>query len=345
MILNAYAILDLFIVSLRVILGLLVIWLAGRAWRRRRQARGPEEAGIIEDRLYLLFMIGTVLLGLSAVSWPLLYLLLHSYVPEWPGVMCVYGVTRIGEGSIGVSRYLPALLQLLQVGKPILVFLGGAWFVTYLVDRRAATAPLQGRLLLTLQLLGLLAVGDAVVEASYLLIPKREETLSVGCCVEAFDSVDRATRLLPRALFGANHRSWLIAAYYAVNIGMVAALSICGATRTIRRGWLGLLLAGALLSLVINWGFLVEVVAPALLRLPEHYCPYDLLDVAPESVLAAAFYLLGCFSVGWAAWVDGLARTPETSADVSVFVRKLLSLALLGFLGSVIMMSVELYLA
>jgi hypothetical protein len=309
-------------------------------------AHRPEEAGLLEERLYLLFMIGIVLLGLSVVSWPLLYLLLHSYVPEWPGVMCVYGVTRIGEGSLGASRFLPGLLRLLQIGKPVLVFLGGAWFVMYLLNRRTATAPLQGRLILTLQLLGLFAVGDAIAEASYLLIPKREEFLSVGCCVEAFDSADRSTRLLPRALFGEYHRPWLIAAYYAINMGMAAVLALCsGVSTTLRRVWLGMLLIGAGLSLVVNWGFLVEVAAPALLHLPEHYCPYDLLDVAPESVLSAALFLLGCFSVGWAVWANALARVPETAADVELFVRKLLFLGALGFLGSVIMMSLELYLA
>lgn len=345
MILNAYAILDLFIVSLRILLGLLVVWLAGRGLRGRRLARGPEDKVLLEDRLYLLFVIGIVLVALSAVSWPLLYLLLHSYVPEWPGVMCVYGVTRIGEGSLGASRYLPGLLQVLQIGKPVLVFLGGAWFVTYMVDRRAATAPLQGRLLVMLQILGLFAVADAGVEAAYLLIPKREDTLSAGCCVETFDAVDRSTRMLPRAVFGGYYRPWLFAAYYAVNLGMVAALMICANAGAIRRGWLAFLLVGALFALAINWTFLVEVVSPALLRLPEHYCPYDLLDAAPDSVLAAALFLLGCFAIGWATWTDGLARTTETAPDVGVFVHKLLFLAQLGYLGSVIMISLELCLA
>lgn len=344
MILNAYAILDLFIVFLRVLLGLLVVWLSGRAWRQSRRAHGPEEKGRLEERLYLVFLVGIVLLGLSVVSWPLLYLLLHSYVPEWPGVMCVYGVTRIGEGSLGPSRYLPGLLRLLQIGKPVLVFLGGAWFVTYLVNRRTATAPLQGRLLLMLQLLGLLATVDAVAEASYLLIPKREEMLSVGCCVEAFDAADRATRVVPGAMFGTYYRPWLFAAYYAVNVGLVLALAV--AMRGVKPGrWLGLLFAGAWLSLAINWIFLVEIVSPWLLRLPEHYCPYDLLDSAPESVLAAALFVLGSFAIGWAVCVDRIARTTETAPYLDEFIRQLLFLAFLGYLGSVIMTSVELYLA
>ena len=57
--------------------------------------------------------------GLGLASWPLLYLLLQSYVPEWPDVMCIYGVTRVGAGSVGASRFLPGLVTALQVLKPL----------------------------------------------------------------------------------------------------------------------------------------------------------------------------------------------------------------------------------
>src|SRR5205823_3152370 len=103
-------------------------------------------------------------------------------VPEWPGVMCIYGVTRVGAGSAGISRFLPGLIATLQALKPLLVFGSGAWFVLYLLNRRTRTGPLLGRVFLALVACGVLTVADAGVELAYLFIPKKEEVLATGCC-------------------------------------------------------------------------------------------------------------------------------------------------------------------
>src|SRR5207244_3006384 len=91
---------------------------------------------------------------------------------QWPGVMCIYGVTRIGQDSVGPSRFLPGLLRLLQATKPALVFLGGAWFILYLLNQRTRSAPLLNRLFVLLLPLGFLAAADAaaVLSASVLLL-------------------------------------------------------------------------------------------------------------------------------------------------------------------------------
>lgn len=347
MILNAYAILDLFLVFLRLFLGLFVLWFAGRSWRRRFAEQDAEARQILEDRLYLLFLVALVLLGLIVFSWPLLYLLLQSYVDEWPGVMCIYGVTQIGAGSVGLSRFLPRLLAILQVAKPVLVFFSGAWFVMYLIDRQTETGPLKGRLLLTLKGLGLLAVADAVTEGAYLVIAKKAEYLSSGCCTEVFDALDRASQLLPRAIIGEDYRSWLYLAYYAVNLAMALGLFLCA--RSLLGRWerpaLYVLFVGAAVSLAINWIFLIEILSPVLLRLPNHHCPYDLLPVAPDSVPGVALFILGSFAVGWAVWADAFARCPETGPFLDDTIRRILFLGLLGYLYSVILISLELYLA
>jgi hypothetical protein len=186
MILNSYAVLDAFLSLLRFGLGALVLLLAVLALRSWMRKAPGLEASEVESRCHLLFLAAGVLLVLNVVAWPLLYLLLQSYVPEWPGVMCVYGVTRIGAGSIGPSRFLPALVTALQMLKPALVFLSGAWLALHLLNRNTRTAPLTGRVLMLLVLVGFLAVADAAIEAAYLAIPKKEVFLSTGCCSEAF---------------------------------------------------------------------------------------------------------------------------------------------------------------
>jgi hypothetical protein len=346
MILNAYAVLDGFVSLLRLGLGLLVLalWLAGwRGWRRR--AADPERRKDVEDRCYLLFMLGGLLVVLNVLSWPLLYLLLQSYVPEWPGVMCIYGVTKIGSGAVGPARFLPPLLTALQLMKPALVFLCGSWFALYLVNRASQTAPLTGRVLLVLLAAGLVAAADAASEIAYLVIPKKEEPAYEGCCTEAFDAESAASRFAPPALTGPDAGPRLYATYYLVNAGMALALGFAGRLRRLSAAWLAPLLLGAALSTAVNAVFLIDAAAPRLLHLPYHHCPYDLAPKAPESLVAIALFLGGAFCVGWAcigSWLGGGAESRTFQSDI---VRRLLRLAFVGYLGSMVMLSVELALA
>jgi len=433
MILNAYAVLDAFLSLLRGMIGLLVLWIGISTWSTwLRRAPGPEGRKELEDRGYLLFLLAGLLLALNVLSWPVFYLLLQSYVPEWgDSVMCIYGVTKIGLGSSGPSRFLPTLVNALQAMKPVLVFLSGAWFVLYLVNRRTYTAPLTGRVLLLLLVAGLLAVADAAAESAYLVIPKKEEFLSSGCCTEAFDGADRASRFLPRALVKENEEGWLYAAYYGSHGGMVLALAGCiwfcrrrlqalippspplqgrgvggegirsllspegrgvggegvqtpypltpyssppkrgrgeqewgplprsGDEGSQRATWTGLLLdrqflltvglvpllLGAILCGVVNVVFLIEVVAPRLLHLPYHHCPYDLVRWGPEGIVSGALSLGGSFAVGWACVAGWLGRAPESRAYLPATVRALLRIALLSYLWAMLMTFVELALA
>ena len=76
MILNAYAVLDAFVIFLRLVIALLVVGFGLSAWRRRRSSITSEDMSLQENRTYLLFLLAFLLLGLNLASWPLLYLLL-----------------------------------------------------------------------------------------------------------------------------------------------------------------------------------------------------------------------------------------------------------------------------
>jgi len=273
MILNAYAVLDAFVSVLRLGFGMAVLGLTLFAARHFfRKSMNGETIELFEDRYYLLFMLAGLLLGLNVLAWPLLYLLLQSYVPEWPGIMCIYGVTRIGGGSLGVSRYLPALLTALQVMKPALVFLSGAWFVLHLLNRRTRSAPLTGRVLLVLLASTVLATVDAATEIAYLAIPKKEEFLSVGCCTAA-DDEGNASRFLPGTMVADANLPWLYSVYYAVNLGLAAALASClrFRGREIAPVRLALLALCVSATLAVNAVFLTDAAAPRLLHMPDHH--------------------------------------------------------------------------
>jgi hypothetical protein len=346
LIVNTFAVLDGFLALLRLVLSLLILGLgisAVRYWLHRRLL--AEDRVRLEDRGYLLFLLAGLLLVLNVAAWPLFYLLLQSYVPQWPDVMCIYGVTRIGAGSLGPSRFLPTLVSALEIAKPALIFLSGAWLVLYLVNRTTRTAPLTGRVLVLVLIAAGVAGGDAIVELAYLFIPKKEQFLSAGCCTEALDT-SRSTRFLPAIWVGPEHVSWLYAAYYGLNLLLVLAVrAVSLRLAAPRRLVLSLLLGLALLSLAINGIFLVEVAAPRLLHLPYHHCPYDLVPRAPESLVGVALFFVGCFAVGWAAMVGWLGRTPEATPMQAELIGRLLYLAFVGYLSSLGLMTGELLLA
>jgi hypothetical protein len=347
MILNAYAVLSAFLALLRLLFGLLVVGLGIKTWLMGRKPMAPEGHKALEDRGSLLFLMAFLLLGLNLVSWPLLYLLLQSYVPQWPGVMCIYGVTRIGSGSLGASRFLPDLLKTLQVTKPLLVFAGGAWFVLYLLNRRTATAPLHSRIFLGLIFMGFLATVDAATEGTYLVIPKKEEFLSAGCCTEIFDTEGRSSRFLPQALLPEDARPVLYGAYYGINGALILALFL--GARSLQTGkqtiLLSVLLLMAILAVPISAVFLIEIASPALLHRPDHHCPYDLVSEAPESILAVALFLWGTFCTGWAGVAAWFGACEETQSFFPDMVRRVMMVGFWSYLASLVMMSVELALA
>jgi hypothetical protein len=345
-ILNAYAVLDAFVSLLRLGLALPVVWLACAAWQTWRQAAlAPDARKALEDRCYLLYLLGCLSLALNVLSWPVFYLLLESYVTEWPGLTCVYGVTRVGAGSVGSSRFLPPLLAALQTSKPLLVFLSGAWFVLYLINRQTRTAPLTGRVLLLILAAGLLGGADAAAELAYLLIPKKEEFLASGCCTAAFAEYG-PTRFVPKRHLGEAVGAWLSLAYYAANAGMILLLGWCArlSRRRLPAGWLAALFVAALVCLAVSAAFLIEV-SPRLLHLPGHYCPYDLASRAPRSLAAVALCFAGTFFAGWGCVAGWLGGGPESEPFAAGTAGSLFRLGVFGYAFSVLVLSLELAVA
>ena len=188
---------------------------------------------------------------------------------------------------------------------------------------------------------------DAVVEGAYLAIPKAEIRLAGGCCTESLDSIEQAAKFTPRIRVSDAQRPYLTTAYFALNVAMILGLfvSVVVTPRQGLRRWRWLLAAGGLLSIPVSLLFLIEVAAPAILGLPFHHCPYDLIPSAPESVVAVALFLLGCFSVGWAMVAARFGDSPQSRAFLPEFTSRLLFIALFGYAGSLLLISLELFLA
>jgi len=362
MILNAYAVLALFVALVELALGGVVLVASLRALRggRSGDATTDEVAGVEdakgrarESRLASLFLLALTLLGTSVASWPLLYLLLQSLVPEWEGVMCIQGVTRVGTGSEGAAGLLPALVRTLEITKPALMFATGAWLVVHLANRRTRTAPLSGRALAILVVVGALAVVDAGAELAYVAIPKKERFLAQGCCTTP--SARTMAGLAPdaRAPLGlpGTRRGWIVGGFYALAGALVlGARGLSGggppaaAARAPRRGfaWLGL---GVVASVPLAVTFLAEVAAPAFLRRPEHRCAYCLLSESPWGVVTVALLATGAFATGWAVVAHAVARTPETAPSLPSQQRRLLRVGAVGYVAALAAVTLGLLLA
>jgi len=335
LIVNGFSVVAAFAAVLRMALGVAVLVAGARAIRSSRHARDP---GAGEERFYLLVTLCATLAGLSLVSWPLLYLVLQSYVPgsggpQWPGVMCIQGVTRIGTGSEGAAALLPRLIGTLAVTKPLLVLVSGAWLVLHLANRLDPTGALTGRVLATLVLAATLAVADGAMETAYLLIPKQEKFLASGCCAvhpaeAAQPSPPAPPPIAPRTL---------TIAFLGVGSGIVLALS--AAIRHRKGPWLWISLLGAIVSLPLGLAFLGDVAAPAFLHLPYHHCVYCLMRRMPETIVGIALYVVGAFGVVWAFAARALGGRGGTGERVPL---ALLRMARFGYLGSLLMAGVML---
>ncbi len=293
MILNAYALLTLFVALVELALAGAVAVLAVRSLLRRR----ADPHGV-DERLPLLGHLASVLLLVATLGWPLLYLLLDSYVPSWRGVVCIQGVTRIGEGSVGASRHLPALVAILEVTKPALLLAVGGWAVVRGATRAATAAPRLGRELVALLACAALALVDAMAAGAYVLIPKREQFLEGACCAVP---TTRGARLV-----GGELTTLTTSAYdaRALTIAWGAAILavLLASTRALRRPrWTWAALGAAALSVAVGLPFVREVAAPAFLRLPGHRCTYCLLSSSVAGVTYLALSAAGTLCLAWAA--------------------------------------------
>jgi hypothetical protein len=341
MILNAYAMLDVFVSALRFIVATVVVAQSITAWRLIAASPSPENKAALEDRYYLIALLAFLLLILNVISWPLLYLLLQSYVPRWPQAMCIYGVIQVGSGSHGIAQVLPWLLRALELIKPALVFGSGVWFVLHTINRQTAASSLIGRVLAVSMALGVLAAAESLIELSYLSIPKVEQHPPMGCCLSVL-TAGSAALYSPNGLASPNMRRYFWPAFYGVNAAVILALCMIVMRTKHWRLWLGAALFATAVAAPVATVFWIDIVAPALLSKPDHHCLYDLIAEAPASFAAFAIFMASGFAVGWAsvaAWCSGGNAMAPITPHV---VRRCSFVALAGYLSSIAIVSTNL---
>lgn len=337
---SGYVALGAFVSALQFAVATWAMVVGLQAWLGRNGHRPDVASDRLEGRTYLAALLGYLILGLSLISWLVFYLVLDSFVPQWPGAMCIYGITRFGSGMQGSVGWLPTLITVLQSLKPLLIFTAGAALVLYRFYRQLGTRTLLPRVASLLFVVAVLAMLDAGTELSYLAIPKYEKVPSSGCC-----SVSAIGLEEPQAISLREQHKWQWSYYglHAVMIGLLWHAIVKRGPPTPAQSLL--VTAMALATFGTSLRFLIDVASPRLLHLPYHRCLYDLIPGVPESGVALGLLLWGTFCVGWSAVVAGLGRAPESVASAASEARRWYAYALLGYAGSVALLSLDLWLA
>jgi len=262
-------------------LAVMVIAAAVGALRALRSARSADERDFAETERLRPVVPAVGVLIVAAASWPLLIGVLDSYVGEWPGTICIQGITRIGERSVGAARYLPVLLDVLLVTKPLLLLAAAAWVVTHAVTRRVPGRPgaLGPALLLGL---GTFAAIDALAELTYLAIPKQDDILATGCCVgvpAAYRSAGSSwlEQVLPS--LGNETAVTLLIGAGCLLIALLLPPACRGATGRPLSGaaWTAILGIAAALG-VLAQHVVIAVVSPAVHGVASHRCGWCVLE-------------------------------------------------------------------
>ena len=340
MIANPYSVLAAFVCAVEVVLGAAAAGLGIAAYVRARRGADTETGS------HLLFLVALTVAAVGAAGLPLLVLTLGSYVPQWPGVMCIQGVTRVGEASPGAPGWLPSLLASLAILRPAALAAAGAWLTLHLVNRSTRSGPLAARVLAVAALAGTLAAAAGGVELAYLLIPKEDRVLADGCCTSSPSLALRASET--RQFLSALPRPGGAGAFTAMVAGSGLVLAVaCGALRAgAVRGrvsrWPATAVAGAAVAFVaLAAAFAHDVACPEVLGLPLHQCHWCLVAQAPENAAAAALALAGALAAVCAAVAAWCGAGDETAAAAGRVAARALGVAAFCFAATAVFVLVQ----
>lgn len=293
MIVNPYSISALAIDALSVLLALSVLILgSGLTMATARPQILPGEVHTrLENRFYLVFWMGVVLLTIRLAMWPFFYFTLKSFVSEIEGAMCTFGVTKV----------IPTLTNILELLKPVTFFLGGLWLVLYHLHRKAGVISQSGGGKIILPLLLITAfIGATDAAGSIWLWIEMSPELAISCCTVITDIPKRFTVLIPQAIWGPTYQQGLWPAYYAGNLITIAVLARLfwemKKARPLKFFSLAGLFTIALANCIVSVFSFVEVLGPRLMGLSFHHCLYCLLELVTDAPIFLGLLVLGTFA-------------------------------------------------
>jgi len=280
-----------------------------------------EEKHNSEQQYYLLGMIGIIVLFARILNVPMFFWMIQSLVPYCPGAMCAYGVINVGAPYSTIALVM----------KIILPFVYGLWLVIEVSNRKQPKLPLIKGLSRSFAVFLLpLVVLDSAVDV---LLVASIRPIYAPCCSSVYD-VDPP--FSPSALFGPQ-------------VGMlIVLLTIIAAFALIAVQWFEsrdkrLPSVALVLSVLVAVLYLItlhDTLAPLVLGLADHHCPYCLFQEFPDTAIFAGLFWIGVASAGWRVILEMIWKRKnlpsESISGLSDFLLKLSSLSILFSMVSLV---------
>jgi hypothetical protein len=285
-------------------------------------AVGDNDVRVIsEQKYYLLGMIGVIVLITRLLNVPIFFWMLQSLVPYCPGAMCAYGVINVGAPYSTVALIL----------KLILPFAYGLWITFEFANRREPLLPFINKLARSFVIILLpLVLVDSAVD---LLFIASIRPIYAPCCSSIYD-VDPP--FSPSAMFGPQFG--LLIVFLTVTLSIALILTQWSEKKSKVLPYLTVILAviSALLYLVT----IHDTLAPLVLGLAEHHCPYCLFQEFPDTAIFAGLFWIGVASSGWRSILEVTwqkRQLPEENIKgITGFLLKLSTIALLFSMVSLV---------
>ena len=285
------------------------------------QTGNQEEQQTSEQRYYLLGMIGVIVLLARLLIVPIFFWMLQSLVPYCPGAMCVYGVVNVGSPYSTIAIVM----------KLILPFIYGLWIVFEFANRRQPILPFTRNLARSflLALVPLVLIDSAVD----VLLVASIRPVYAPCCSSVYDLDPPFS---PSAIFGPEIGMLIVFVTVVVALVLISVQWFSDRSKHVSILTLILALSVALLYLVA----LHDTLAPLVLGLPEHHCPYCLFQEFPDTAFFAGLFWIGVATAGWRASLEMVWKRNEGqtkhSGNISQYLLKVSSVCLLFSMVSLV---------
>jgi hypothetical protein len=339
MIVNRYSVIMTFMSALGLILAAVLAATAVLVATQIIASRRERDNSRVERTLHLVTLLSMVFLIVATLSWGMFYAMLNSFVPEVPGAMCIYGVTRV----------MPAATAFIQIAKPLVIFVLGGCLLIEHVRRQSGLAFQRPTSMFALAFVAVCAAFVSGAELHYVF--NMTSLNEVSCCSRGSETpggaVQQAAYYLPWQIPAAQLQVLLNIGFF-VGTPLLATWLLWRSHRqqtrytAVRVLGSGLLLLGAIALAAVSLVEFKEVLSPLLMRLPFHHCLYCLLSnsQAPDAPLIAGNLAVGVLCTGWAGIVwgaDGMQSPPACQLH-----RRLCHIGAVTLLASVLMVGIHL---
>ncbi len=243
--------------------------------------RGTEEdVHTSEQKYYLLSMIGVIVLLARLLNVPLFFWMLQSLVPYCPGAMCSYGVINVGTPYSFIALVL----------KLILPFIYGVWLIIEVANRSQPFLPFIKDLALTFLIILLpLVLIDSAVDV---LLIASIRPIYAPCCSSIYDVNPPFS---PSTIFGPQFGMMVVVLTIILSLILIVVQWSESKTKYLPILSLCLsMMVGILYTVTIH-----DTLAPLVLGLSTHHCPYCLFQEFPDTAFFAALFWIGIASAGW----------------------------------------------